>query len=223
MSSCLCKFFALVLGFLVSAPALADECDQLPPPSVTLRRLPEKLSIDTRYGYREITHLAAEIARPGTRVLGLTRGTATVRAEIRSPSYVDRSRRWECTSPQLVVTYGYDPMTVYIAREFPEKSCAHDEIYAHELRHVKTYHDHLAAIENEVAETLRRRFATGGPWRGPVGNTQATLQRELNDRWLPYIKREIGKVESTQALIDSTDEYERVAKSCDGEIRKRLK
>lgn len=124
MSSCLCKFFALVLGFLASAPALADECDQLPPPSVTLRRLPEKLSIDTRYGYREITHLAAEIARPGTRVLGLTRGTATVRAEIRSPSYVDRSRRWECTSPQLVVTYGYDPMTVYIAREFPEKSCA---------------------------------------------------------------------------------------------------
>lgn len=223
MSSCLCKFFALVLGFLASAPALADECDQLPPPSVTLRRLPEKLSIDTRYGYREITHLAAEIARPGTRVLGLTRGTATVRAEIRSPSYVNRSRRWECTSPQLVVTYGYDPMTVYIAREFPEKSCAHNEIYAHELRHVKTYHDHLAAIENEVAETLRRRFATGGPWRGPVGNTQATLQRELNDRWLPYIKREIGKVESTQALIDSTDEYERVAKSCDGEIRKRLK
>ena len=223
MSSCLLKLAAVALGFLASAPVVADECDQLPPPSVTLRRLPEKLSIDTRYGYREITHLAAEIARPGTRVLGLTRGTATVRAEIHSPSYVDRSRRWECTSPQLVVIYGYDPMTVSIAREFPEKSCAHDEIYAHELRHVKTYHDHLAAIENEVAETLRRRFATGGPWRGPVGNTQATLQRELNDRWLPYIKREIGKVESTQALIDSTDEYERVAKSCDGEIRKRLK
>ena len=222
MSSFLHKFGAVVFGLLASTLVIADECDQLPPPSVTLRRLPEKLSIDTRYGYREITHLAAEIARPGTRVLGLTRGTATVRAEIRSPSYVDRSRRWECTSPQLVVTYGYDPMTVYIAREFPEKSCAHNEIYAHELRHVKTYHDHLAAIENEVAETLRRRFATGGPWRGPVGNTQATLQRELNDRWLPYIKREIGKVESTQALIDSTDEYERVATSCDGEIRKRL-
>ena len=56
-----------------------------------------------------------------------------------------------------------------------------------------------------------------------MGNTQATLQRELNDRWLPYIKREIGKVESTQALIDSSDEYERVAKSCNDEIRKRLK
>lgn len=223
MSSCPYKLAAAAISFLASALVLGDECDQLPPPSVTLRRLPEKLSVDTRYGYREITHLAAEIARPGTRVLGLTRGTATVRAEIRSPSYIDRSRRWECTSPQLVVTYGYDPMTVYIAREFPAKSCAYNEIYAHELRHVKTYHDHLAAIENDIAETLRHRFATGGPWRGPVGNTQATLQRELNDRWLPYIKREIGKVESTQALIDSIDEYARVAKSCNGEIQKRLK
>ena len=75
----------------------------------------------------------------------------------------------------------------------------------------------------KVGQLVTIATATGGPWRGPVGNTQATLQRELNDRWLPYIKREIGKVESTQALIDSTDEYERVAKSCDGEIRKRLK
>ena len=63
MSSCPRKFVAVVLGFLASAPVVADECDQLPPPSVTLRRLPEKLSVDTRYGYREITHLAAEIAR----------------------------------------------------------------------------------------------------------------------------------------------------------------
>lgn len=223
MFSCPNRCTATLICLVAVTPAMADECDRLAPPSVTLRKLPATLQVDTRYGHREITHLAAEIARPGTRVLGLTRGTAMVRMEIRSPSYVDRSGRWECTSPQIVVTYGYDPMTVYIAREFPAKSCAYDEIYAHELRHVQTYHDHLAAIESELTATLRRRFATGSPWRGPVGNTQAMLQRELNDRWLPYIKREIGKVESAQALIDSTDEYARVARSCNGEIRKRLK
>ena len=130
---------ATLACFLAAPPVLADECDQLGPPSVTLRRLPESVSIDTHYGYREITHLAAEIARPGTRVLGLTRGTAKVHVEARSTSFVDRSRRWECVSPQIVVTYGYDPMTVYNAREFPERSCAYNEIYAHELRHVKTY------------------------------------------------------------------------------------
>ena len=217
------KRAAALACLVATSPAMADECAQLAPPSVTLRRLPEALSIDTHYGYREVTRLASEIARPGTRVLGLTRGTAKVHVEARSTSFVDRSRRWECVSPQIVVTFGYDPMTVYIAREFPERSCAYNEIYAHELRHVKTYHDHLAAIEGELTETLRRRFATGSPWRGPVGNAQSILQRELNDRWLPYIKREIGKVESSQALIDTADEYERVAKSCNGEIRKRIK
>lgn len=223
MFSCPNKLTAAFIGLVVVLPAVADECDQLPPPSVTLRRLPETLQVDKHYGHREITHLAAELARPGTRVLGLTRGTATVRMEVQSPSYIDRSRRWECASPQIFVTYGYDPMTVYIAREFPEHTCAYNEIYDHELRHVKTYYDHLDAIEKDLGETLRRRFATGAPWRGPVGNTVATLRREFDDRWLPYIKREIGKVEAAQAVIDSPDEYERVAKSCDGEIRKGIR
>lgn len=223
MSSCPNKLAAAFIGLVSAMSAIADECDQLPPPSVTLRRLPETLSTNTRLNYREITHLASELARPGTRVLGLTRGTATVRMEIRSPSYVDRSRRWECSSPQIVVTYGYDPMTVYIAREFPERTCAYNEIYEHELRHVRTYQEHLVAIEKDLTETLRRRFATGTPWRGTVGNTEAVLRRELDDRWLPYIKREIGKVEAAQALVDTPDEYERVSKSCNGEIRRRIK
>ena len=88
---------------------------------------------------------------------------------------------------------------------------------------MKTYQEHLVAIEKDLAETLRRRFATGAPWRGPVGNTQAILQREIDDRWLPYIKREIGKVEVAQARVDTPDEYERVSRSCNGEIRRRIK
>ena len=223
MFSCQNRLIAVFISLVSALPATADECDQLAVPSVTLRRPAETLSINTRYDHREITHLASELARPGTRVLGLTRGTAMVRMEIRSPSYIDRSGRWECTSPQIVVTYGYDPMTVYIAREFPEHSCAYKEIYDHELRHVKTYQEHLVAIEKGLTETLRRRFATGAPWRGPVGNTQAILQREIDNRWLPYIKREIGKVEAAQALVDTPDEYECVAKSCGGEIGRRIK
>ena len=121
------------------------------------------------------------------------------------------------------MTYGYDPMTVYIAKEFPERTCAYNEIYKHELRHVKTYQEHLVAIEKDLTETLRRRFATGTPWRGPVGNTQAILQREIDDRWLPYIKRETGKVGVAPARVDTPVEYEPGSKSCNGEIRRLIK
>jgi hypothetical protein len=156
-------------------------------------------------------------------VLGLTRGNAAVRFSLSSQSIVDRTGRWECFSPQLTLTYGFSPMTVFVASEFPEGSCAYKEIHAHELRHVKAYQDHMVSIEKTLQETLNRRFATGGPWRGPVGEKRAQLQQELNERWARYVEREIARVEVAQALIDTPEEYARVANSCNGEIKGRIR
>lgn len=211
----------LGLGCLVaSGPGGADPCDQLPAPSVTVKRLEEPITLNTQYSYKALNHLGASLARPGHQILGLTRGNAVVRVEIKAPAYIDRTGQWECTSPQLVLTYGFKPITVYIAKEFPEGSCAYQEIHSHELRHVKTYQDHIARIEKELTETLKRRFATGGPWRGPAGQTQERLQQELDERWIPYVKREIEQVKEAQARIDTPEEYARVENSCDGEIKK---
>lgn len=211
-----------LLAFTLAAPCLAaDPCDELPAPSVKIKRLDERETLNTRYGYRTLTNLGQKLARPGTTVLGLTRGNAIVKFETSLPSIVDASGRWECTSPQLTVSLGFKPMTVYVAREFPAGSCAYNEIYQHEQRHVKTYQEHLDGIEKAVLETLNRRFATQGPWRGPTGETAARLQQELDERWLPYIQREIGRVEEAQALIDTPEEYARVAESCNGEIKQR--
>lgn len=205
---------------LFSSQILADQCDQLPPPSVTLKRLDEPVNLDTSYSYKSITVLGSTLHRPENRVLGLTRGTARVRFETKTALIVDRTGRYECSSPQLVVTYGFSPMTVYVAKEFSKGSCAYNEIYQHELRHVKTHQDHLVSIEKELAETLNRRFATGSPWRSSVGQTRLALERELNERWIPYITREMERVESAQALIDTPEEYARVADACNGEIKR---
>lgn len=215
------RTLAPLLALLLCGPARADECEQLPKPSVTLKRLQQPFTVNTRYGYKEITHLGSALARPGRRILGLTSGKAIAQFATNTRLYVDRSGRWECASPQITVTYGFSPLTVYVASEFPPGSCAYREIYEHELRHVKTYEQHLARIEQELAATLKQRFATDGPWRGPVGQTQSRLQQELNDRWLPYIQREIGRVDAAQALIDTPEEYARFENACNGEIRKR--
>ena len=214
------RLLVLLLTLLVAVPLWADTCDQLPKPSVSIKRLEEKITVNKQYGYRELTHLGAALAQPGKQVLGLTRGKASSQFSTRISSRVDGNERWECASPQITVTYGFSPMTVYIANEFPEGGCAYNEIYQHELRHVTTYQAHLIRIEDELAATLNRRFATGSPWRGPVGQARAQLERELNERWLPYIQREINRVDADQALIDSPEEYARVANSCGGEIRK---
>lgn len=213
----------LCLLGLLTGTALADECDQLPPPAVTLQRLDAPLGMNLQYGYKTLTNLGAELGPPGKAVLGLTRGNAIVKFEIRIPAFIAPGSRMECASPQINVLYGFKPMTVYVAREFPAGSCAYKEIYEHELRHVKTYQDHLASIEKDIAATLSKRFATGSPWRGPVGETRARLQDELDNRWLPYISREISRVKTAQALIDTAEEYARVAESCDGEIKRKIR
>ncbi len=210
---------------LVAQPALAqsDRCSELPPPSVTIKHFDEPVTFNTRFSYKELTHLGAAAVRPGQQVLGLTRGKAVVQFASEMPTYRDPTQRWECFSPQITLTIGFSPMTVYVAKEFPEGSCAYQEIYAHEQRHVKTYQAHLASMEISLGETLRRRFATGRPWRGEQGEARAQLLREIQERWTPYVQREFTRGDAAQALLDTPEEYERVASSCDGEIRKRLR
>ncbi len=200
----------------------ADGCDLLPPPSVQVKLLEEKPLVDTHYGYKELTFLGAIAAGSGNYALGLTRGSAAAQFASSTPSASDRSQRWECSSPQLILSLGFKPMTVYIAKEFPAGSCAYNEIYEHEQRHVKAYQEHLAAIAKDLEEALKRRFGEG-LWHGPIGQTKVLLQQELNERWLPYIQREIRRVDDTQALIDTPEEYARVADSCEGAIRKLLR
>ena len=209
-----------LLLLLLCGHCLADGCDSLAPPAVKLELHDEPISLDTRTSYKTLTLLGPPQARGGQQVLGLTRGTATVRFETRVSSYVDPSGRWECASPQLTVRYGFSPMTVYVAREFPPGSCAYREIHEHEMRHVRAYQAHLKAIEKTLADALQARFAGTGPWRDPRGETNARLQAELQERWVPFVKREINKVDAAQALIDTPEEYARVAASCGGEIRK---
>lgn len=216
-------FLTFFLALFCSSPCLADECEQLPKPSLTLKRLDVRPSLDNQFSYKELTHLGSASLRKGHQVLGLTRGTAVAQFETRIPLYIDKTGRWECASPQIVVSYGFKPLTISVAREFPEGSCAYKEIYEHELRHVSTYLAHLASIEKDLAETLAQRFDTGKPWRGPVGQTQAQLQQELKERWLPYIQREINRGEEAQNRIDTEAEYARVSNACNGEVKKRIR
>ena len=212
--------FLPLITLALPTPVRADECDRLPAPTVTVKRTEEPISINTQYGYRQLTHLGSDIARTGHVILGLTRGNARVSFSVQMARYVDRTRRWECASPQLVVTYGFSPMTVYVAREIPKGTCAYDEVFRHEMRHVNAYQKHLADIEQNLRDTLTARFATGKPWRGPLGQAPRVLQRELVERWQPYLEREINLGMEAQKAIDSPEEYALVLDACDGEIRR---
>ncbi len=217
------RFLLILPLLLIASPSQADPCAELPKPSVTIKRIDERISYNTEYSYKSLTNIGASLARPGKQVLGLTRGNATVSFASNTPAIIDPTGRWECASPQITLSFGFSPMTVYVAREFPEGSCAYKEIHEHEMRHVEAYQKHIASIEKELTEMLNARFATGAVWRGPVGQTASRLRQELDARWAPYVQRQIKRVDEAQAKIDTAEEYERVANACNGEISKVLR
>jgi hypothetical protein len=126
--------------------------------------------------------------------------------------------RAECVMPRIAVTLYYQPIVVYVSREFEPESCAYREILAHEMRHLKSYLDYLPKVEEQVRTRLGGRFS-GKPLYARTGESRMLLQREIDRNWMPYIKGEMGRVEKLQATIDSPAEYARLSKVCQGEVQ----
>jgi len=174
-------------------------------------------TIDTHLPYKALTVMKG-VARANTWVLGLTKTDSQVKIALAGPMLQDPVSGYECVAPQIAVSLTYAPVVIYIGREFAPGTCAYDEILAHELRHMKTYMEHLPRVEKIVRAALAKRFEAR-PLYAPSGTAKAALAREIDTGWLPYIKAEMRKVEVLQAAIDSPQEYARLGKACNGEIQ----
>ncbi|MDB5748275.1 MAG: hypothetical protein JWP72_3123 [Massilia sp.] len=173
--------------------------------------------VDNGYSFHGLSALKGRRA-PGSYVLGLTRTESRVTVGIQGRMLTDPATGYECVAPRLEVKLHYLPIVVYVGREFAPGSCAYREILAHELRHRDIYLGFLPGAEKVVSEALGRRFE-GKPLYAPRGEARSLLQREIDSGWMPFIKREMAKVERLQASIDTPQEYARLGKVCAGEVQ----
>lgn len=173
--------------------------------------------VDNTLSYRELTRMKRP-GVPGGFVLGLTRTESRVAIQVDGTLLTSPDGRAECVLPRIAVTLYYQPIVVYVSREFAPDSCAYDEILAHEMRHLKSYLDYLPKVEERVRAKLGGRIA-GKPLYARAGESRMLLQREIDRNWMPYIKAEMGRVEKLQAAIDSPREYARLSKVCQGEVQ----
>ena len=173
--------------------------------------------VDNTLSYRDLTRMKRPNV-PGGVVLGLTRTASRVAIQVDGTLLASPDGALECVLPRIAVTMYYQPIVVYVSRDFEPDSCAYDEILAHEMRHLKSYLDYLPKVEVRVRGKLAGRFA-GKPLYARAGESRRLLQREIDRNWMPYIKAEMGRVESLQATIDSPREYARLSKVCQGEVQ----
>jgi hypothetical protein len=174
-------------------------------------------SIDNTRSWRALTAMKGQDAGRSY-VLGLTRTEPRVAIGIDGPMLQDRASGNECVAPKVSVQLYYIPIVIFVSREFVPGSCAYQEILAHEMRHLNTYLDHLPKVETKVLAALKRRF-DDKPLYAPAGQAKLLLEREIDGVWMPYIRKEMAKVELLQAAIDAPKEYARLSKVCKGEVQ----
>lgn len=217
------KVLFALLGLCILAPASARtafqaRCEDSIGRSVsTMSSKHEGYRVDNTYSFHGLSALKGNRA-PGSYVLGLTRTESRVSIGIQARMLSDPASGYECVAPRLEVKLHYLPIVVYVGREFIPGTCAYREILAHELRHRDIYLGFLPGAEKAVSQALERRFA-GKPLYAPRGQARDLLQREINSGWMPFIKREMAKVERLQASIDTPQEYARLGKVCAGEVQ----
>ena len=174
-------------------------------------------SIDNSKSYRTLTAMKGGTA-DNAYVLGLTHTQSRLEINTKGSVLQDPLSGYECLSPRIGVSLYYIPIIIYIGSEFSPGTCSYDEILAHEMRHLKTYLEHLPKVESVVRKALSNRF-DNKPLYARSGQTRALLQREIDTGWMPYMKRELASVETAQALIDTPAEYARLSRVCKGEVQ----
>lgn len=150
-------------------------------------------------------------------LLGMTSGTNRTEILLDGPSLQDKPNRRECLAPRILVQLAYQPIDVYVAREFNTYSCAYREVFAHEMRHVSIYRENLPLVEDKIRKALAERYGDR-PMYAPLGQGLDLLEQDV-DNWLrPMIRDELARVEKVQRELDSPDEVFRLSHSCGGEV-----
>jgi hypothetical protein len=156
-------------------------------------------------------------ASAGDAMLGMTASSTRAEVDIDGPGLSDPASGRECIAPRIRIDLRYQPLDVYVAREFHPASCSYREVYAHEMMHVKIYIDHLPAIEQTVRDELNRRYGER-PLYAPRNKGLAILHEQINTWLRPLLQAELAKVEVQQRALDTRDETERLSHLCQGEI-----
>jgi hypothetical protein len=119
------------------------------------------------------------------------------------------------------VTFGYQNVKVYVAREFPQGSCGFNEVLAHEQKHINVNKKILNMYAPRIAQELGDYLKLNGVFREldedyAMGILHEKLQSVING-----IVKDLNK-ENTyrQRDVDTYFEYQRVSESCNGEVQR---
>jgi hypothetical protein len=201
-------------------PGFLSRCEAEMKPVLEVRAREAKFDLTSSVSSR-VLNTRATYSTSSQMTLGMTSGTERTEIMLDAPGLRDVTGKRECVSPRIYVDLAYQPLQVFVAREFHQQSCAYRTVYEHEMRHVKVYRDNLPALEQRVRAALQQRYGSRPLYSAPGGGLQK-LQDDV-DNWLrPLIRAEVAEIERQQTQLDTGEETYRLSHACLGEIERAM-
>lgn len=181
---------------------------RLAPATVEVVTEPVRVATDLSRSIQELTNRQSHPW--GRRVLGLV--TTDLRSEmaVTARGLADRSGTRYCLRPDVTVRLAFAPMTLYVAREHPPGSCAHQLTLEHERKHVRVYEDYLVDIREDLRRDLLARLGDKPLLAGSPQEAEAAVHRLLEESLAPFVRGAMQEVLDLQKLVDSEREYARL-------------
>lgn len=222
---------ALLAAFALSAPLPADAqayaasvstCPEFPDTTVIIH----PVFAAPRYNFQQSLAKLRQIAETQSAAIfhrdqpvGLALGELTVTMSMQANAVLGADKMICAKPAQLMVDVGFQNSTIYVAREMPRRTCAHNEILEHEEHHVDIDRELL----KEYAPIIERYLQTSVR---ELGTVRAKDPAAAEDKMQKFIAKQLEKVSEKmnaerarrQAAHDSPEEYQRLAIVCEGDV-----
>lgn len=216
-----------VLWLPATAVAAGMSCPAFDPPKV---RVTAQIAPLLRDHTRSIAELAAVPGRtPGPagrsngHILGLAHARYGEESQFRA-MFRFLPNGTVCGAPAtLAVTFGFQDRRLYVARELPRGSCIHAEVLKHEMKHIAVDEALLKEFIPQVRQRMEAVVRRIGPVQRRTQQQAMAAIRQPIDAELKRLMRDFTRErDRRQTQVDTAEEYDRVSRSCGGELARYL-
>ncbi len=219
----------LAAGLLLPAPAAAQSaaCPRFAPAKVSLELELAPLRRDFNRSMSQLAAMPGRAPGPAGAAQGHILGLASAKYGERSQVgllFQPMADGTVCAAVQsLVVDFGFNERIIYVARELPSDSCIHREVLNHEMMHVAADERLLREFTPVARRRLEAALAQARPVRARSQEQAVSAVRRSLDSAMRQVMAEFGRErDRRQARLDTVAEYERVSRSCKGEVNQYL-
>lgn len=215
---------AVLLAGGLSSPAWAENwCKADRAPRIQVKTSTDQVDWVYTKSERDLNGFKIDTVNPyGKNVItdvgGLMQGGIELKESMRFNTLTHNRLKQICYWYDSIVISLHIRPTIFIASEFPQGTCKHDAIKAHEMKHISTDREIVNKYAKLIGEGVKKemdRQSIYGPYNeSRKAEIEAFMKARLENILKYYSKIMDDERHRRQQAIDNLNEYESVNRAC---------